>query len=254
MTNSLRGLIALLAIGWLAPPAAAAWLVMTDGSRVETAGPWEVKGRLVVFTSASGELASLRASTVDLEASEEVTSAAQRALQAAREAAAREPMEESVPQQPILVLTDADVRHVAAEEEEEGTAAGEGSENASDLRLVVADWDQEESPDGDGVIVVGSLRNDGKNVATSIQLQVQVLNGRGEIAGTTAAVLTASSLGSGDVLNFRAPFPELVGFDTARFDITARQFRPAPPPTRPEDLSAEEALRDRGPEPAADSS
>jgi len=36
----------------LALPAAARadWLVTTEGGRVETRGPWEVKGKLVVFT------------------------------------------------------------------------------------------------------------------------------------------------------------------------------------------------------------
>ncbi len=41
-------------------PAAADWIVTTDGERIETRGPWEVKGRLVVMTLADGELASMR--------------------------------------------------------------------------------------------------------------------------------------------------------------------------------------------------
>ncbi|MCB1037717.1 MAG: FxLYD domain-containing protein, partial [Acidobacteria bacterium] len=133
----------------------------------------------------------------------------------------------------------------AAEDSEVATAA-------PGLRLVVGSWDQEDSPDGNGVMVVGTLRNDGANVATSIQLQVQVLDGQGAILGTTTAQLTSTSLGSGDVLNFRAHFPELAGFDTARFDISGREFRPAPPVTPEGELSADDALRDREPEPAVE--
>lgn len=249
MTHGPKGLIVLLIAGLMALPAAADWLVLTDGSRVETAGPWELRGRLVVFTAASGELASLRVNDVDLEASEQATTAALEAA-AAREARAREPLVEPAPRAPVLVLTDDDVSHVP--EEEPGAAESEETERPSGLRLNVADWDQEESPDGNGVAVVGTLRNDGRNVATRIQMQVQVLDSQDRIVGTTTAQLTSTSLGAGDVLNFRAQFPDLVGFDTARFDISGREFRPAPPVTRPEDLGEDEALLDREPEPAVD--
>jgi len=54
--------------------ARADWLVTREGGRVETKGPWQVKGKLVVFTRAADSgLASLRASEVDLEASAKAT-------------------------------------------------------------------------------------------------------------------------------------------------------------------------------------
>lgn len=250
MTDGLKGLFILLVTGLLAAPAAADWLVLNDGSRVETDGAFKVNGRLIVFTSASGDLASLRADEVDLTASERVTGEAQRAA-AAGAVPAAEPLPRS-PRTPVLVLTDADVGHVSPDQE----VAEEGNEEAAaavdGLRLNVVDWDQEESPDGEGVTVVGSLRNDGANVATSIQMQVQVLDSQAEIVGTTTATLSSNNLGSGEVLNFRAKFPELAGFDTARFDITGREFRPAPPVALPGELSEDEALRDREPEPAAE--
>ena len=49
---------ALLAAGLFAAPAAADWLVTRDGGRVETKGPWKVKGKLVVFTRAAETAAS----------------------------------------------------------------------------------------------------------------------------------------------------------------------------------------------------
>ena len=52
-----------------ARPAAAEWLVTSEGARVETRGPWQLKGKLVVFTSADGTLYSLRQNQVDLAAS-----------------------------------------------------------------------------------------------------------------------------------------------------------------------------------------
>ena len=50
--------------------ASADWLVTTDGATVETRGGWEVRGRMVIFTSPTGVLSSLPLSSVDLEASE----------------------------------------------------------------------------------------------------------------------------------------------------------------------------------------
>ncbi|HET9767963.1 MAG TPA: hypothetical protein VFS60_13995, partial [Thermoanaerobaculia bacterium] len=52
---------AALAAAAAAAPAAADWLVMRDGSRVETKGAWEVRGTLVVLTLPNGTLSSVRA-------------------------------------------------------------------------------------------------------------------------------------------------------------------------------------------------
>lgn len=98
--------IALLAgallIGGLAASAAADVLVLTDGSRIETSGKWEQKGRQLIFTTAAGLLSTLRASEVDLAASEKATA---EALAPKAEAAAKPPAEK----RPVLVITDKDV-------------------------------------------------------------------------------------------------------------------------------------------------
>lgn len=44
-------------------------LVTVDGQRIEIQGPWQEKGRLIVYTDATGNLASIRTSAVDLDAS-----------------------------------------------------------------------------------------------------------------------------------------------------------------------------------------
>ena len=67
--NTLR-LVPLLLLAWLAvSPATADWLVTSTGELIETDGPWQVKGRTIVFTDAGGTLSSLRLDAVDLEAS-----------------------------------------------------------------------------------------------------------------------------------------------------------------------------------------
>ncbi len=83
-------------------PAAADWLVTRDGHRIETDGPWQVKGRLVVYTDAGGTLRSLRLDEVDVEASE----AAGEEQEAPPASEPAEPVEKRAP---VLVLTDKDV-------------------------------------------------------------------------------------------------------------------------------------------------
>ena len=46
-------------------------LVLVDGQTVETDGPWEVRGGQIVYTARGGTLSSIRASLVDMVATEE---------------------------------------------------------------------------------------------------------------------------------------------------------------------------------------
>ncbi len=117
--------IVCLVLGLLAfaPAAAADWLVTADGDRVETVGPWEVKGRQVVFRDAAGKLASLRLTEVDLEAS-----------RAATAEASREPEPETVAEpepkkEVVLTLTDDNLsRGGAADTEGDDQALGDTRE------------------------------------------------------------------------------------------------------------------------------
>ena len=83
--------------------AAADWLVLTDGTAIETRGAWEEQGRLIVFTLPDGTLSSMAAAELDLEASRERTA----------EASRPEPPPVESPEPPAratVVITDADVR------------------------------------------------------------------------------------------------------------------------------------------------
>ncbi len=86
----------------LAPAAAGDWLVTHDGARVETHGPWEVRGRQVLFKlPPAGTLSSMRLDEVDLDASRAATAEANRPPEP--------PPAEEAPQEPVLTLTDRDV-------------------------------------------------------------------------------------------------------------------------------------------------
>ncbi len=61
---------AFLGLLFLLPVAAQAdWLVLQTGLRIETKGPWTVKGKQVVYTSTDKVLRSMRLSEIDLPAS-----------------------------------------------------------------------------------------------------------------------------------------------------------------------------------------
>lgn len=54
-------------------PAAADWLVTVDGRRIETQGPWQIKGKAVLFTQTDGRIDQLPRNYIDFEASERAT-------------------------------------------------------------------------------------------------------------------------------------------------------------------------------------
>ena len=54
-------------------PADGYWLVTVDGQRIASREPWEVRGRRILYTNAAGDLVSVRASEIDLDASQRLT-------------------------------------------------------------------------------------------------------------------------------------------------------------------------------------
>lgn len=83
-------------------------LLLKDGSRVETRGAFEVKGRRVLFHDTQGRLVALRLDEVDLDGSRAASQPAPAAAAGTEKTApAAKPKRE-----PVLVLTDRDVAHV----------------------------------------------------------------------------------------------------------------------------------------------
>lgn len=211
----LAGLVAGVVV--TAPAARADWLVTKDGDRIETQGPWEQRGRLVVFTTAKGDLASMRATELDLDASQAATEAALVPV------APPAPEPVAAPKS-VLVITDADVDHV-----EEATAEGEeeAEEEVSAQDVVVTSWQQSQPPEGNGIAIRGTVRNNGDTVATQVRLMVDVLDREGQSLGNQEAILTSSTLGPAESLSFRVLFPDVQVIDTARFTVTNSAFSTA---------------------------
>ncbi len=204
-----------------AAPASSDWLVFRDGSRVETDGTWEQRGKMVVFTDASGRLMSVRLSDVDLDKSAQVTHEA--------EIAASQPPPAPPPPQPsVFSLTDADVSHIDDETflAAEGAAGeeGESSEEPAVADVAVTDWNVDDSPDGEGQIVRGTVVNRGTAAVLSLTAQVTVFDSAGVEIGASGATLGSTSLVPSESTNLVASFPDLFDISAVRFNVRHQSF------------------------------
>jgi len=225
------GLTALVLALALPAAARADWLVTTEGGRVETRGPWEVKGKLVVFTEADGTLASLRAAQVDLDASRRATAEAKEALSDAADA----PAPAAEPRKAVRSITDKDFHHPEAEagDDKAGDAkAADAKPAAADAPAAsgarpptgkspvsVATWQKVDRAEKDGVDVVGTLRNKGADLQTDVAVTVTLVDDDGGVLGTARAVLGSDSIPAQETTDFKASFPGVFLFARARFDI-----------------------------------
>ena len=181
-TNSasrLSGLLALAccAAAFVTLPAAADWLVMKDGSQLETSGPWSVDGRRVLFSLPNGTLSALRASEVDLEASEALT----RAKEA--EASAEAEAEDLDAPQPVWTLTDEDIPQAALIQEEIEIEPLVGAEG-----FALEDVEEDVDATGNNLVVSGTLINDADIPASLEAVRVLIVS---PVDGGTLDVATA---------------------------------------------------------------
>ena len=228
---SVLALAALLA--GTAGPAAADWLVTKEGAKVETQGAWTVKGKLVVFKTPDGKLASLRVADVDLDASRNATEEAV----AAQAQAAAEP-EKPAPERKksVRTITDKDVRQA-------GPAAAPGSPEAtspsgptSGPGVAVDTWKQDRDSEDGHVVINGSLQNASGATAVDLQLRVMLYDDSGNLMATSQAAIASQALPPGEKVVFRADFPGYFSFATLKFEPQGRRLS-----TRPADQPIPEA-------------
>lgn len=207
-------------------PAAADWLVTRDGTTIETAGPWRVENRLVVFERPDGTYASMRLTEVDLEASERLT----------RELAekARAPKPAPPPPKPVVArLTEKELPPMAdrpapatepagSGEGAAGQGATPGAAGGGEARpaesLQVVSWRDVSGTEGAGLELVGDVRNVTASTALDVVVTVVLLDEEGEEVETARALLTTSALPPGGTAGFRASFP-------GRFHAAGIEFR-----------------------------
>ena len=202
------------------------WLVMQDGSHLETKGTWTIEGERLVFSLPNGTLSSLKLSDVDLEASHKAS--------LPPDPQAGDSDEPTSPtQKALFVLTDADVRHPSDSAADEPTSSSGSSSGPAEREepLQAINWKDIGGLDGDGVVLAGTVRNFGDAVAAGLTLSVTLHDGDGSVLVTNAATLGASSLGPGKSTSFKAEFPGFFGFSATRFKFSYQPLKTnvAPP-------------------------
>lgn len=219
--------IALGLLAWgavAAEPARADWLVTREGSRVETKGPWQVKGKLVVFTRAGdGALASLRATEVDLDASARATSEEKVQLAA--------PPPPEAPKKKLAVLTDKDFRKPApAIPDADGDGKPDKPGNSGPV--TVSSWQRADREEG--VVIVGTLRNTTGEMIINASIEVQLYNEAEDRVGTAQALLDTTSVQPNGAVNFRASFPGVFAFTEVKFQPQGLPLNMNPPDQKPD--------------------
>lgn len=211
-------------------PATADILVMQDGSRVETDGGWRVDGRRILFDLPNGTLSSIRASEVDLAASERATAhAAEAALRAAQPAPPPAPTRG----EPVLRITEKDLPPVtesqlAGEDAGEALAAEGDAAPGSGVPLEVLSWDRLLMDDSNGVAVYGTLRNNGDGAVVAPRVTVLAYGEDGGLLATTEGRVNLSAIPAGKSANFRAEFPGLPDFAAVKFNLAGRGYEILP--------------------------
>jgi hypothetical protein len=231
-----------LALLMAGSPVAGDWLVTREGARVETKGPWRVKGKLVVFTEKGGRLSSMRLAEVDLAASGQATRDAEAEASKPPEPAPEPPKKKSV-----RVVTDADVAHVdqpTGDAKDDKAAAG--TEQVEGNSVVVSTWKQYDLPGKEGIGISGELRNQGRELATNVRVTVMLYNEVKEVLGSDDAILgvpagngSAATQGNtalrpGSTVQFHTEFPGVFSFVKADFNVTSLSLKvkaaePKPP-------------------------
>jgi hypothetical protein len=203
--------VSLVALALTATPAAADWLVLRDGTRVETRGAWREEGRLIVFTSQDGQLASLRGDTVDLASSRRATVEAKTAAERSDEPAPAAP---AAPPAAVRRITNADIPAGSSAPPAGGGEAATGAEDGSAGApaqpaagaLAVGGTAQEVDPVTGHLIVRGTLTNTSQQTAAAVELVVHAQGADGNALGTLPARLDREALRPGASSRFEVHF------------------------------------------------
>jgi hypothetical protein len=216
----------------LAFSASADRLVLRDGTIIPTRGPFQIKGRVVIFTQPNGTLSSLRVDELDLDASRppsrgETPPLADIPAPPGQEASlsAPSPEDESLPVPKNLTplgreqLSPAPPPLLPDAEPRAGTRQGEAE------HLLVRSW---ESTVDQGLEIRGRLVNASSNLATGIVMRVTVLGPDDRVLEEKKATLNRTRLSPYDELAFSVSFPELTGFAFVHFAVESQRLEFSP--------------------------
>ena len=218
-------LVVLLPLLLAAGSAAADWLQLHDGSRVQTRGAWEVQGARVVFTLPNGTLGSVPAGQVDLEASAQVT----------REALAPKPLPTPTPRRPaVLTLTDGDLPAASRSPEPAAVAAAGASPTAAGTavspqpagapagggELEVVDWSSRYDAGTGTTSLAGTIRNRGDDIRFGIRIEITAFDSDGRLIAKSTVTPLRPGLQPGGTSAFALRLPGAPSVARAEFALS----------------------------------
>ncbi len=206
----------------LGAPVAADWLVLTDGGKIETAGPWRIEGKRVLFHLPNGTLTAVRLTEVDLDKSDQATLEAAQPVEPDSTTRAKA----SSPQSAALVLdqTNTPAARTQAVETSEEFAPPPADRNG---QVSVVTW-QEVSTPGRSVRIAGQITNGTQSLAANIQVVVSIFDENGGLVGRQPAELAKRSLRMGGSATFEVEFPAVYLFQDANFEVSFDPLTIAP--------------------------
>ncbi len=220
---------ALLVAALFASPATADWLVLEDGERIQTRGPWKVQGDRVLFKTSSGALTSIRSSEVDLAASREA-SAPQDAVAPERSRPAPSgalAARRSRGAEPVLVLAQKDIGKARAPQPEAEVSEEEAEEAVENVGLEIESWN-EINGNIDGLAFSGIVRNPTENFAVLVEVHATLFDTEGRRLARAQAALPAASVGPGETQSFAVSFPNQFSYGEILFESDAKMLLAGP--------------------------
>lgn len=190
-------------------------LVMKDGSQIETRGDWKVDGPRILFETTTGTYASIRTESVDLDASRQQTSEAKRR---AETQSAADPPE---PEKAVFILTDDDVSHPKSSRAGSDTESPGAVPDAvgANEEVVVTSWNSSDTPNQDGIQIVGNVRNDSANVVADLIVVVSAYDSTDTVMASVPAGLGARALGPGQSTSLAAELGGVFSYSRVEFEI-----------------------------------
>jgi hypothetical protein len=219
-TLMLAGLLIGATIGTLH----ADWLVTKQGERFEIDGPYQVKGKVVVFSLPGGALSSMRTDQVDFDAS-------QRATEQAKKDAAAPPVKIEKPQRKaVIVLTDKDFQKSPPPEDANADGKDKPAAPTNRSGVEIVRWDRVPANDSkaDGVEIVGTLRNVTADVFTELTVTATFYDDNSNVIGRFPAVVDTQALPSGESSKFHLVASGLFAYNSVKFETSWKGVRGRP--------------------------
>jgi hypothetical protein len=214
----------------VAVPAVAGWIVLRDGSRIETSGPWRLEDGQVVFTLPNGTLASIRREEVDLKATRGGRTSVEEPSSSPTPAASPSVDHVLSPASPRSPSPLPQLSPQRARPPAPTVTAPPPVLTGTPPGVRVRSW--KETPTGRGTVrIQGVVANEGTELVTDLALGVLVLDATGNLMARVETALATSHLEAGASTTFQALLPVPSGTGRLRFRLFGQgiAFRPLEP-------------------------